>query len=241
MNSCLAFDGGNRAEAARIATALRVLLHHTADTPRGSSHALLKQAGLLDDLYVLDTAGELELDRPESTWSLTCVHVDVVGDHEAYKHSFAPKFDGDRPYVQPDPRVQINALLQGKKAGRAPGLHIRFDRWWEQTVINVPNGKTFSREDLVKTVANKDGGAHVDPTLDDDYYALTRLNSLEVYGGGTKDELYLSWGDPDAKFTHAPDVELTALSSPVPASIRQIAWELTKSLAGRHPYLMPKN
>lgn len=234
--SCKAFDDGEIRESKRIATSLRVLLHHTADTPRGNSHALLGQVGVLDGLLILDSAGEVDLERPESTFTLTAIHMKVHGDHEGFQNSFVPKFDGDGPYAQPDPRAQIHALLNGSKAGRAPGLHIPFPRWWKQTVINGPKGQKFNRKGLVLAVANQDGGAHVDPALDADYYELTRLNALEVYAGGNKEQMYLSWGRPDPQVENA---ELTSAGSPVPASLRQIAWELIKSLEGRHPDLMP--
>jgi len=232
QTSCKAFDDGETRESKRIATSLRVLLHHTADTPRGSSHALLKLAGVLDSLLILDSAGEVDLPRPESTFTLTAIHMQVGMDHDAFDNSFAPKFDEDGPYAQPEPSVQIRALLQGRKAGRAPGLHLPFDRWWRQTVINGPKGQKFSRKTLVLAVANQDGGAHVDPILNADYYELTRLNSLEVYAGGNKEQMYLSWGSADPQ---APDAELTSAGSPVPASLRQIAWELISSLEGRYP------
>lgn len=52
--SCKAFDAGETMEALRIATSLRVLLYQTSN-----SHSLLGQAGLLEKLYVLDSAGDI--------------------------------------------------------------------------------------------------------------------------------------------------------------------------------------
>jgi hypothetical protein len=36
----------------------------------------------------------------------------------------------------------------------------------------------FTRRDIVTYVANQDGGAHVDPELDESYATLTKMNSL---------------------------------------------------------------
>lgn len=41
--------------------------------------------------------------------------------------------------------------------------------WWRQTVFRYQEGHLFSRKRLILTMANQDGGAHVDPKLDDEY------------------------------------------------------------------------
>ena len=38
-------------------------------------------------------------------------------------------------------------------------------------LVKDAHGSLFSRKKLVLVVANKDGGSHVDPQLDDDYAA----------------------------------------------------------------------
>lgn len=72
-------------------------------------------------------------------------------------------------------------------------------------------GNTFSRRDIVLAVANQDGGAHVDPELDEDYAALSKDNTLGWH---------FSVGGTETEF---PD-------NPVPASIRQIAHEVLVTL-----------
>lgn len=54
----------------------------------------------------------------------------------------------------------------------------KFEEWWERSVTKDGAGELFSRRDFVMTVANKDGGAHVDPSLSPAYAALTRHNSM---------------------------------------------------------------
>jgi hypothetical protein len=78
-------------------------------------------------------------------------------------------------------------------------------------VIEDSAGRHFSRRDLVLAVANKDGGAHVDPQLDDSYVALSRMNSIGF-----------AWIGPNG--VSEP------LDSPVPASVRQIAYEVAQTL-----------
>lgn len=230
-SSCRGFDEGIVSESKRIAVVLRVLLHRSK-----SSHALLAQADLLERLHLLDSAGEVVAAPMESTFTLTGVHMEVIGDHEAFKNSYIPKLGEGMPYSQPDFRVQVHELLNRRKAPRAPGMHLSFERWWTQTVINAM-GRQFTRSDLVLTTANQDGGAHVDPTVDKDYYDLTRLNALGIFAGGDTKRIQLQWGIADPRLTDAHDTELTSPGSPVPASLRQIAWELTTTLERRYPEL----
>lgn len=53
-----------------------------------------------------------------------------------------------------------------------------FAGWWSNPVMKLTDGKTWSRRDLVLTLVNQEGDAHVDPTLDPDYERLARLNGL---------------------------------------------------------------
>lgn len=81
-------------------------------------------------------------------------------------------------------------------------------------------GSETSRKDLILTVANKDGGAHVDPVLDGKYADLSRRNSL-------------AW-----RFT-SPRGDFP-LEGPEKAAIRQITHEILKSLNPTMPMMKPK-
>jgi hypothetical protein len=49
----------------------------------------------------------------------------------------------------------------------------------------------FSRQELINNIANTDGGAHVDPKLDEAYMELSRANSLGwVFGNGNLEEAF---------------------------------------------------
>jgi len=87
---------------------------------------------------------------------------------------------------------------------------VDFNTWWESTVLVDAKKNKFSRKQLVLNVADKDGGAHVDPTLPPDYAELSRSNSLgRLYGNNQ------SWHP----FAH-----------PELACIRQISHEILKTL-----------
>lgn len=55
---------------------------------------------------------------------------------------------------------------------------LQFTDWWLEPVVKDSKNRKFTRLDLVQHVANTDGGAHVDPDLDEDYMELSRQNSL---------------------------------------------------------------
>ncbi len=88
--------------------------------------------------------------------------------------------------------------------------YVPFDSWWHGVVFVDSKGNGLSRKDLVLAVANKDGGAHVDKSLDRAYAELSRNNSLGwVYTDGTTSQ---------------------ALDAPEKAALRQICHEILKTL-----------
>ena len=87
---------------------------------------------------------------------------------------------------------------------------VPFDQWWDASVFIDSDRNTFSRKQLVLIAANQDGGAHVDPALDDTYRKLSKENSL-------------SWFSIENGQTRL-------LDAPERAAIRQIAHEVLKTL-----------
>jgi len=59
-----------------------------------------------------------------------------------------------------------------------PYRFVTFPQWWNKTVIFDSRKNSFNRRELVLALSNTDGGAHVDPELDDAYFALTRENTV---------------------------------------------------------------
>jgi hypothetical protein len=136
--------------------------------------------------------------------------------------------------------------------GDLPPLRIHpplpFEPWWTGRVIEGSQGRIYSRRDLVLTMANQDGGAHVDPDLDADYAALRR-DSLGVThnpgSGGSgesdavPDSVELAFAlqvGPDGR---RPDVSESirtgnpAQGNVARATIRQIAYEVQKTMERR--------
>lgn len=88
---------------------------------------------------------------------------------------------------------------------------INFDPWWNGIVFIDKDKNEFSRKDIVLTLANKEGGAHVDTALDSKYADLRKNNSLNL-------------------FSVASDGKQTPSADQVPVTMRQIAHEVLKTL-----------
>jgi SEC-C motif len=114
--------------------------------------------------------------------------------------------------------VQIHMSLQGAKPKAhlddvAQPSSIPFDAWWNGIVLVDSKKNEFSRKDIVLYLANKDGGAHVEHEIDEKYHNLRTNNAL-----GWITVTSLEGGREIAGEDH------------IPATMRQIAHELIKSL-----------
>ena len=188
------FDAGHEDEAARMATTVRVLVHDTA-----SSRALLGQLGVLDILAFVDTSvhqGVTRRARPDGT--VEYIQTMSPGGMAAIELA------GDRRF-----RFVAPCSDDGR---RAP-----FADWWAAVLVPAtpayspePKYSEITRRSLVLTLANQDGGAHVDPGLDEHYAAF-----VEKQHGVPFD---LAASDP---------IEGT----PARVSMRQIAFEVLLTLS----------
>lgn len=149
----------------------------------GQSRSLLEQLGLRAFRF-LDTAGDLN-PRNLATENPLCFQ--RIGTNSDY----LPRCMG----------------------GVVHDRWIPFDRWWNNPVIKDIKGRRFHRRDLILNVADTDGGAHVDPGLDEAYLDLSRNNSLGWI---------LSDGNVEQPFP-----------PPVMPCVRQIAHELLETLRAK--------
>jgi len=93
---------------------------------------------------------------------------------------------------------------------------IPLNEWWNKIIIVDKERNQFTRNSLVLNVANKDGGAHIDATIDKEYAALSRFNSMnwKVVIGGV-----------ESPFKNKPEL----------ACIRQMTHEVLKTLKDEFP------
>jgi hypothetical protein len=146
--SSLSYDRGFISEAKRLAVVIRVLLHDTSQ-----SQSLLSQMNK-KGIFFFDTASHYE---PRNLLAYSGLAIIAVGQETG---SYIPRFS-----IPPRPGLGSPKLLP-------------FNEWWESIVVVDMNRNRFSRRDLVLSLCNKDGGAHIDPKLDVAYAALTRNASM---------------------------------------------------------------
>lgn len=99
-----------------------------------------------------------------------------------------------------------------------PKSWVTFTSWWNRIVFSDNKSHKFTRQNIILASANQDGGAHIDPALSEEYAHLTKDNALDVSYISSKQQYFL----PDPQH-HA---------------IRQIAFELIKSIDSEFSYLI---
>ena len=103
------------------------------------------------------------------------------------------------------------AMLDDRPPSVDINKRVPFDEWWKNIILSDTKGYRLTRKELITTITNKEGGAHVDPMLDESYHALTRDNTMGwVYSAGGETKEF------DNNVTYP--------------SIRQIAHEVLKTL-----------
>jgi hypothetical protein len=187
--SAISYDNGFESEGKRLAVVIRVLVHDTSQ-----STSLLTLLGRKKRMLFYDSASKYD---PRNTATSNCLTVMKSSTNEA-------------EYVAP---------LDNLSSARDKNKKRSFDNWWKRLIIYKDNkNNEFTRRDLVLAVANKEGGAHVDPKLDQAYAGLSRFNSL-------------GW----KLFVHGEEKDFN--NTPVLPSIRQIAHEVLKTLKDEFPDL----
>jgi hypothetical protein len=196
-----AFDAGLESEARRLAATIRSLVHDTA-----SSKSLLGQLGVKASMRFEDTTirrVELPPGYTELPPGSLVIHSGITTTQVRLG--------------SPDAGVKFAAPLD-EVAPERVGPPVRFAQWWEPSILTDSLGNDFSRKAFVLALANKDGGAQIDPALNDAYAALVKANSLGRMGGVAGEEL-------------KPLLNIAL------ASVRQIAHELLRTLERELPTL----
>jgi hypothetical protein len=186
--SAKAYDVGFTSEAKRLAAVIRVLLHDTA-----KSTSLLTQLNK-KNLPLYDTS--LDYDPANLIVTHGLIMLKLTG------------IPADTGYIAPLDDGVPHRYTKGK---------VPFEDWWNKIVIVDKYKNKFTRKDLILSVSNKDGGAHVDHELDKAYADLTRYP--------------FGW-----KFV-IDGAEMASATGPELASIRQICHEVLKSLKDEFPEL----
>ena len=178
--SCAEFDRDDTSEAKRLAVTVRVLLHDTKQ-----SKSLLGKLASLQTFIMLDSAS-----------------FDMPGNAVAYHGLVGLRSGPNGLFFRPHCLMSTGQTDEWR--------HRSFNRWWNADVIDDRRGNCISRRDIVLALANKEGGAHIDSDLPNEYRAISRENSIGISGG--------------------PSDNSKPIQDTVVACMRQIAEEVRQSL-----------
>jgi hypothetical protein len=185
--SARAYDHNNTSEALRMATTLRLLFYNTNNVKSKRRSISLLRQLNKENIKFFDTA----FPPPQNEFT-TIASLVVMGLKRA---TLEPILDSVSDEMQ-----------------------IPFSDWWEKNIIiRDSNGITYTRKKIVLTLANTDGGAHLDPKLDDDYLQL-KLNKS------------FGWVIIDTKGTMQPFPTPMAY-----ATVRQITHEVLNTFQKEFP------
>lgn len=186
------YDSGRTEYGKRMAVTLRQLAHDT-----GRSHSLFTQLGI-KDRYFFDTATAELLNNCPADF-----------DHERNRYG-----GGFLGLIGMTHTARLVPHLDPQENRQFFGF-VPFDEYWNRTVLLDLKERPFTRKDIVLEIADTDGGAHVDPALEEKYHELTRQNGLGIAG------------QEAGVWRSTNDVAL--------ACVRQIAHEVLRTLVADYP------
>ena len=196
--NCKQFDEGSVVAAVQIATQLRVLVHDT-----NKSTSLLMQTGQKNNIQYVDSS--IKHRHSFSFWTIENVsYQTIISNGDIYvgllRKKMTDGLNGNMPTLDFAPLMGDNS--RESQWGD-------FATWYTgQTMFEYRQLK-MTRKDIICTLANKEGGAHVDLNYSDDYKYFKEPTMLDININGVL-----------ARFNQ----------NPVYVSVRQIAWELLESL-----------
>jgi len=213
ISSCASYDAGNRNTAKYMAVTLRALLHQTA-----RSSALLVQLGMRNGrFYEWNFSSQSRHDPKALPKDFKLAIQPPAGSGLG---SFQMPIMAACWLAVPFTTNQCSEYV-APLSTFGDCVKKRFVHWWNDVVVRDLNQRTFCRRDLVLNVANTDGGAHVDPNLEQRYMEFSRKNSM-------------GWG------FSLNGVDWEAIPKPHLACIRQIAHEVLVTLEESAPWAFEK-
>lgn len=178
------FDAGGEIAALNIATTIRVLLHNTS-----KSHSLFDQLGI-KNISFLDTSHNL---HAGTYLGLIIKFISGVQDGQDGEVLYKPTF---------------TSAFHSKNKN-----WIDFDSWWNKEIFINEDGDSLSRRQLILLLTNQEGGAHIDPEIDEifDKFRHSYSGGLRIIGSKS-------------------GIEREFDNIPVLPAARQIAFELIESM-----------
>lgn len=132
-------------------------------------------------------------ERPPTSHAL----IKQVGIGEASFESYARPLD-DKNLISEFSLALVQmseagvALLPMLDHGLGGPRQLSLTDWWNEPVLRDMHRRKFTRGEIIRAVANQDGGAHVDPHIDEAYHHLAKEHSIGVVGGPRAERSHLS-------------------------------------------------
>lgn len=155
QRSCEIFDRGERDEAIRIATTLRVILNPGG----GSKKSLLQHLGVHKQIRLLST----------------CPVVSANASPFQGLGSFKYESDG----------INTSTRFYAPLEDAPVAYEMKLREWWDQIVYVLPSksptepNPVLRRRDIILSAVNKDGGAHFDAALPIGYEQLAAPGAVD--------------------------------------------------------------
>jgi hypothetical protein len=202
--------GGDPDEVVRVAVALRVLFHDTKQ-----SHSILEQLGWKEKIDYVDSLRPLE--------AMPGLSLGLSGTDSAGNRVEAPMPMGlVGQHHTPEGTIGYHPCCLADSVAEKT---LNFSEWWGKKNIAYLGAPTFSRWDLVGTMANQDGGAHVDPRGTSDVY-----DRFKTRGAGS---FSIPWDGPGmatgAEAQRLIEQEASYPGDAATPSVVQVAWEAIES------------
>ncbi len=185
QSSSEAYDRGRVEEAKRMAASIRILVHDPSNS-KSNSKSLLGQLNQ-KNIQFYDSSFPYD---PRNTYP----YMGLIAHAATISNEFS--------LIKYAPILDMFAV----------GSMVRttdFNTWWNAIIFVDENGNKLTRKGVILSVAEQDGGVHVDPSINKVYADLSRNNSL-------------GFGVPEGREEWLLGAEL--------ASIRQITHEVLKSI-----------
>ena len=181
-SSCHAFDLGFENEARRIAVILRILL---SDSKNSKSLLTILELKQKIPFYTwMSDERRIQERKNQEKGKVLHFRLGVATDFSPNGVRFAPRF------------VTVAYFK------------VSFEEWWNEIIFKVGDF-ILTRGEIILSVADNDGGAHVDKQLKEGYFRFSRNQNVNASQG----------------------VVEFKLNSPAYVAVRQFAYELEKSFS----------
>ena len=203
-SSCESFDLGSKWEAKRIAASIYILMKDG----RGQTKSLVSQLGIRALIPFLSSV-EPAVPAPKGM---------ILGP-ELFPQAKLLSFQ-----FSPNTKVLLSPKLQVEKL-----RCVSHDAWWGEPVYEYGNVQ-FSRNKLIETMRNQDGGGHVDADLDEEYMSFC----ANVGDGLWTDEnggLIFNIPQPPYRYARTEADGLNPIPNAPFFTMRQIGFEILQTFA----------